>query len=269
MGGAENSVTLHLGKNAASSDLVTFKFSDYVDLAKMAAPPTDFGHETLISNWGMGGNDVAGDCVFAGASHEIKLWCAEADVPVAISDGPRGTAIKNYANFTGYDPSQSDDQGDNPTDQGTDVASWLSHRRRVGFIDDVGHAHRIGAYVKLELGNLDQLRYASYYFDGVGIGINFPEQWMTSFQRGSRTWGRVSRPNYVGGHYISGVAWRLNMPVICTWGALVHLTPQAYEQVADEVYAYLTPEKLRNGKDANGIAYSELTADLKGLKGIR
>jgi hypothetical protein len=262
-------MNLKFGKREARSDLVTFKFEDYVDLSKMVAPPTNFGNEKLIKTWGMGGNDVAGDCVFAGAEHEIKLWRAEAGVPVSISDGPHGTAIKNYSAFTGYDPAQSDDAGNNPTDNGTDVATWLAERRTKGFIDDKGQPHRIGAYVKLELGNVDQLRYASYYFDGVGIGVNFPEQWMATFKRGGTTWSTVKRPNYIGGHYISGVAWRNNMPVICTWGALIHLTPGAYEQVADEVYAYLTPEKLRNGKDSNGIAYSELIADLKGLKGIR
>ena len=262
-------MSLMLGKLEARPDAVKFKFEDYVDLSQMKAPPTDFGSETLISNWGMGGNDIAGDCVFAGTEHEIKLWCAEAGVPVAISDGPHGTAIKNYSSFTGYDPSQSDDQGNNPTDNGTDVASWLSHRRTTGFIDDKGKAHRIGAYVKLELGNVDQLRYASYYFDGIGIGINFPEQWMQSFQRGSRTWATVKRPNFVGGHYISGVAFRNGMPVICTWGELVHLTLGAYEQVADEVYAYLTPEKLKNGVDDHGINYTQLTANLQGLKAVR
>lgn len=263
---------LKLGKKEARSDLVTFKFEDYVDLSKMVAPPTNFGHETLIrpSSWGMGGNDVAGDCVFAGAEHEIKLWCAESGVPALFTEGARGTAIKNYSAFTGYDPDQTDDEGNNPTDQGTDVATWLARRRTKGFVDANGKAHKIGAYVKLELGNVDQLRYAAYYFDGVGIGINFPEQWMTSFQQGGRTWDKVKRPDYQGGHYITAVAWRNGMPVICTWGALVALTLAAYEQVADEVYAYLTPEKIiaSKGVDANGIAYSELTANLKGLKGV-
>lgn len=260
---------LKFGKLEARPDAVSFRFNDYVDLAQLPSPPPNFGHETLVKQWGMDGNDVAGDCVFAGAAHETKLWCAEAGVPVAITDGPDGTAIKNYSAFTGYDPAQSDDQGNNPTDEGTDVASWLSHRRTTGFIDDNDTAHKIGAYIKLELGNLDQLRYAAYYFDGIGIGIQFPEQWMKSFQSGGRTWTALKSPNFVGGHYISGVAFRNNMPVICTWGALVEMTLDAYRQVADEVYAYLTPEKLRNGVDANGISYAQLTADIRDIRGVK
>lgn len=260
---------MKLGKLAARPDAVTFKFNDYVDLSQLAPPPASFGHEKLVKPWGMAGNDVAGDCVFAGAEHEIKLWCAEAGTPVAVTDGPRGTAIRNYSAFTGYDPNQTDPQGNNPTDQGTDVASWLAHRRTTGFVDDLNKPHKIGAYVKLQLGNISQLRYAAYYFDGIGIGINFPEQWMTTFQQGGRTWSALKNPNYQGGHYVTGVAFRNSMPVICTWGSLVKMTLGAYQQVADEVYAYLTPEKLRNGVDANGISYSKLSSDLKSLKGVQ
>ena len=262
-------MSLKLGKKPGRPEAVELQFEDYVDLSAMAAPPANFGSETLIKSWGMDGNDVAGDCVFAGTTHEIMLWCAEAGVPFAVTDSDTGTAIKNYSAFTGYDPSQTDDQGNNPTDQGTDVASWLAHRRTTGFIDDAGKAHKIGAYVKLELGNIDQLRYAAYYFDGVGIGINFPEQWMQTFQKGGRTWAALKRPNYAGGHYISNVAWRDGNPVIITWGQPVQLTPGAYEQVADEVYAYLTPEKLVNGVDDHGINYSGLTSYIKGLKAVR
>jgi hypothetical protein len=261
--------TLKTGKLKARPEAVKLAFSDYVDLSQLAAPPANFGHELPVKTWGMDGNDVAGDCVFAGTKHEIQLWTTESGTPFKFSEGVDGTAIKNYSAFTGYDPSQTDDQGNNPTDQGTDVASWLSHRRTKGFVDDAGVAHKIGAYVKLELGNIDQLRYAAYYFDGVGIGINFPEQWMQTFQQGGRTWAALKRPNYAGGHYISNVAWRDGNPVIVTWGALVELTPGAYEQVADEVYAYLTPEKLINGKDDNGIGYSDLRSYIKGLKAVQ
>lgn len=233
----------------------------------MTAPPTQFGHERMVptNSWGMLGNDGAGDCVFSGTGHEIKLWCAEAGVP-DISDQ---TALRNYQ-WTGYDPTKTDPvTGDNPTDQGTDVAAWLSQRRKVGFLDDHGNAHKIGAYLALKPGDINQLLYALYYFDGVGIGINFPQQWMNSFQQGGRTWSALRNPNYVGGHYISGVAYRNGHIIIVTWGKLVELTVSAYKQVTDEVYAYLTPEKLRNGVDLEFLNYPKLTDYLKQLKAVQ
>lgn len=260
-------MALKTGKAPARPGAVSFRFSDFASVAKMPAPPVSFGHESLVKNWGMLGNDVAGDCVFAGTGHEIMLWNAEVGKFVRISDK---TALANYSEFTGYDPTQADPTtGDNPTDLGTDVAKWLSRRRKTGFFDDAGQYHKIGAYIALEPGNADQLRYAAYYFDGVGIGINFPRQWMDIFDQGGRVWPALSNPNYEGGHYISAVAFRDHRPVIVTWGQKVELTLGAYAQTCDEAYAYLTPEKLAKGVDLQGFNYAKLTDYIKQLRSVR
>ena len=260
-------MTLKLGKAEARPGAVSFKFSDFASVSQMPPPPSTFGHEALVPSWGMLGNDTAGDCVFAGAGHEIMLWNAEAGKRVDISTD---TALKNYSRITGYDPSQTDPTtGDNPTDQGTDVAQWLSARRKVGFLDDHGQPHKVGAYIALEPGNTDQLRYAAYYFDGVGIGVQFPQQWMDMFSQGGRTWPALRRPNYVGGHYITAVAFRDHRPVIVTWGKTVELTLGGYTQNCDEAYAYLTPEKLANGVDLEGFNYAKLADYIKQLRSVK
>jgi hypothetical protein len=253
-------MTLKLGKLPARPGAVSLRFSDYANTTLMPDPPRDFGHETLIANWGMLGNDVAGNCFFAGSCHEIMLWNAEAGVTVPFDDK---TALANYSEVTGYDPTQPN------SDNGTDVASALALRRRVGFFDATGKRHKIAAYVALEPGNIEQLRYAAYYFDGVGIGVQFPEQWMESFSQGSRRWDHVASPNYNGGHYISTVAWRDGNPVVISWGQKIQLTPAAFQQNADEVYAYLTIEKLVNGIDLEGLNLAKLEDDLKGLTGVK
>jgi hypothetical protein len=192
--------------------------------------------------------------------HEARLWNAEAGVTVPFSTQ---TAINYYSELTGYDPN------DPTTDQGTDVAQALSLRRHVGIPDDTGKRHKIGAYVALEPGNIDQLRYAAFYFDGVGIGVQFPQQWMEIFARGGRTWPALANPEYVGGHYITAVAWRDNKPVIVTWGKTVELAMGGYTQTCDEAYAYLTVEKLVKGVDLEGLNLAKLTDDIKQLRSIR
>lgn len=260
-------MALKLGKAPARPGAVTFKFSDFASISQMPEPPSYFGHERLVKHWGMQGNDVAGDCVFAGAAHEIMLWNAEAGKTVDISER---TTLENYGRFTGYDPAQTDPRsGENPTDMGTDVADWLSHRRKVGFLDDHGKPHKIGAYISLEPGNSDQLRYASYYFDGVGIGLSFPRQWMDIFNQGGRVWPALRNPNYVGGHYVTSVAFRDHRPAIITWGQKIELTIGAYHQTCDEAYAYLTPEKLAKGVDLQGFDYTKLTDYLRQLRSVR
>lgn len=70
-------MTLKLGKAPARPGAVAFRFSDFAKTAQMPAPPRNFGHNRLVKTWGMLGNDTAGDCVFAGAAHEIMLWNAD------------------------------------------------------------------------------------------------------------------------------------------------------------------------------------------------
>jgi hypothetical protein len=253
-------MALKTGKLDARPGAVMLKLTDFQDLSALAPPPTHFGYERLVKRWGMLGNDIAGDCVFAGTGHEIMLWNAEVGKTVNISDA---VALRNYGEFTGYDPN------DPSTDQGTYVDEWLSQRRKVGFLDDDGKRHTIGAYLALEPGNIEQLRYADYYFDGVGIGLQFPSQWMDIFQQGGRTWPSLRHPNYEGGHYVTAVAWRDGRPVIITWGAKVELTVAAYKQNCDEAYAYISPEKLRNGVDTHGFNMPKLTEFLKSLKDVK
>lgn len=260
-------MALKLGKREAQPGAVTFKFSDFLSIDEMPPPPDHFGHERLVKEWGMLGNDNAGDCVFAGTGHTLKLWNAEAGRRVDISDE---TALKNYSRVTGYDPAQTNPYtGDNPTDQGTYVAEWLSDWRKTGFLDDHGQPHKIGAYIALEPGNSAQLRYATYYFDGVGLGINFPRQWMDLYNRNVRIWPALARPNYIGGHYISSVAFRDHRPAIISWGRKIELTIGAYKQVCDEAYAYLSEEKLVNGVDLQGFNFDKLVDYLNRLRSVR
>lgn len=247
---------LKLGKLPARPGAVKFALCNYMNTSTLPEPPADFGFETLVPQWGMLANDQVGDCYIAGAMHEEKLWCAESQTPVQFSDT---TAISYYSELTGYNPA------DPSTDQGTDVAAALKLRRTIGVPDDTGKRHKIGAYVALKPGSVKELFYAAYYFDGVGIGLKFPQQWMTAFENGTYVWDSVTAPDYQGGHYVSAVAWRNGNPVIVSWGRLVELTTAGYEQNCDEVYAYLSPDKLENGVDRHGFNLTKLRNNVTGL----
>ena len=81
----------------------------------------------------------------------------------------------------------------NPTDKGSDVrAGARATGVKTGIVDAAGNRHRIGAYVKLERGNLTQLYQALYLFQVVGIGIRFPSSAMDQFHAG-RALGRRPR----------------------------------------------------------------------------
>jgi hypothetical protein len=248
-------VTLKLGKKPAREGAVKLRLAKYIDTAALPKPPASFGHERLVTQWGMAMNDQLGCCVVSGAVHEVMLWNREAGRTVRFDDA---AVVKNYSAIGGYVPGQPD------TDQGCDMQVAASYRLKTGLLDADGKRHKIGAYVGLDPGNLTELWYASYLFDGVGIGVEFPAQWMDAFNRG-KTWGAVARPKLEGGHYITDPAKRAGNAVIVTWGRTTPLTPKGYQQFNDETIAYLSEEKLSSGKSLEGFDLATLKADLKAV----
>jgi len=264
---------LRLGKQAATYDKRDLLFTAYRTAEALPAHPAHFGHETLIgpNAWQMLGNGPdntvspgfggAGDCVFAGGDHETMLWTLVGAKPAKFSGA---TAIKDYSAVTGYNPKAPlDPNGENPTDKGTNTRIALNYRQKTGLIDAAGKRHKIGAYIALEVGNMDHLLEALYLFGAVGIGIRFPESAMDQFNAG-KPWSVVPGPAPTGGHYIPLVAYRTNLECV-TWGRIQQMTPQFYKTYCDEAWAILSPEMLKDGKTLEGFNLAQLQADLKAL----
>lgn len=248
---------LKLGKKPATRTRKLVKFADFLDTSSLPPLPAgDFGHDSLVrpGSWGMLGNDQYGDCVWAGASHETMMWLAEAGNPKATTLFTEKTALAAYSAVTGFKASDPD------TDQGTDMEAAAKYRQKTGIVDTTKAHHKIGAYVDLTPGNITELWYAAWLFDGVGIGVEFPSQWMDAFNKGpGGFWDRVTKPKIEGGHYISGLArtgGRLN---IVTWADdHPRLTTRGYQQFNDQTLAYASKDKLHSGVDTNGYDWPGL-----------
>jgi hypothetical protein len=65
-----------LGKAPAREDPRTLKLAHYLLEEALPPPPQRTLRRKKVSDWPMYGNDQYGDCVFAGAGHEIQLWTA-------------------------------------------------------------------------------------------------------------------------------------------------------------------------------------------------
>ena len=205
-----------LGKQPATVDRRDLMFARYVQPAALPTPPPQFGHETLIGakDWGMLGNDQWGDCAWAGPAHETMLLTAEGGKQAAFTDA---SVLRDYSAGTGFDPNAGP-SGQNPTDQGSNVRDVLKYRVKTGIVDAAGTRHKIGAYVKLDPKNLEQIYQAMYLFQAVGIGIEFPDSAMAQFQAG-KPWDVVAGAKVEGGHYVPCLAKRENLEVV-TWGAV-------------------------------------------------
>lgn len=95
-------VNFKLGKLPARPDAVKLKMTRYLVPAELPTPPANFGHDAVVGNWQMLGNDTVGDCVIAGGLHETMLWTANGSKQAKADTA---AAIKNYSAITGYDPS--------------------------------------------------------------------------------------------------------------------------------------------------------------------
>lgn len=223
--------------------------------------PISFGMDSLPSPWGMMGNDSAGDCVEAGIIHSIMRWTLRnggATAPFSDDD-----ALNLYSAWTGYDPNYPS------TDQGTNMVDAYKRWQKTGVTDDAGKVHKIGAYVALTAGDTDELAEAAYIFGCVGVGVQFPDQWMDAFDDGE-PWDRIGRPNIEGGHYIPVIGRKPNGNFVCvTWGKLQEITPAGYKQFADEGLVAVSEDQLNaKGVNAIGFDYAKLTADLAKVKAL-
>ena len=139
-----------------------------------------------------------------------------------------------------------------------------AYRKNIGLLDADGNRHKVGAYLAIDPGNLDQLLVAMYCFTTIGIGINFPGSAMDQFNAG-QPWTPVAGATVDGGHYICGFARRNGMWVLVTWGKEQPASDDFLRQYNDENVVYLSQEMLTGGKTLDGFDVEQLNADLAAL----
>lgn len=255
---------MKFGKLPARREAYKLRLADYLDPAAVLPKiPPAFGHYGLVSSYGMLANDKVGDCVIAGALHETQIWNATQAEIVPVSDE---CALANYSAITGYDPSQTDAQGDNPTDQGTDVQVAAQWRVTNGITDAAGRVHKIAAWVFVDPQNLPELKAAAYLFEAIGVGYQLPASAIDQFEQG-QPWTPVRDARIEGGHYVPLVGWKADCGVGITWGERELISPAFIGEYADEAVAYLSLEDVnRHQKSPEGFDLAALRADLVALE---
>jgi len=247
---------LKLGKKEYKSSEKDFKYSKYVNLVKLPTYPNVFGHNAMFKDWGMLGNDIVGDCVFAGADHETMIWTTEGKKPASFTNA---CALSDYSKVTGYV------SGDPSTDNGTDVREALTYRRKTGIKDSKGKRHKIGAFLLLDQKNLNHILTATYLFSAVGIGLRFPDSAMEQFDQ-NKPWTVVKGPEPKEGHYVPIVGYDGKYIYCVTWGKTQAMSIDFFLKYCDEAWAILSEEFLVNGKSPEGFDLNQLKQDLSLLK---
>lgn len=250
---------MKLGKLPARPGAIKLSLWDYLSPSRVPTPPAEFGHEALVTSWPMLGNDKYGDCVWAGAAHETMLWDAEGGRAAAFADA---NVLSDYSAVTGFDPTRPE------TDAGTDMQKAAAYRKATGIVDASGVRHRVGAYLSIGTGNLDEHLTAAWLFGAVGIGVNFPASAFDQLSHGE-PWDVVAGDYLDGGHYIPLICRRAGMFHCVTWGKDQPMTDAWFKQYNDESIVYLSEEFLSGGKSLEGFDLDQLTYDLSNLSRVK
>lgn len=232
---------LHKGKLPA---VRPYGLSDLAVYArgKLALAPPSFPAPTL-KNWGMLGNDTAGDCTIAGAAHLIKadnLEMAQQDrMPTT------GQCLKQY--FT-----LSDGQ-----DSGLAMANVLQTWRTTGLFSH----NKVQAYAPVPVNSLDNLHSAIAFYGGAYIGIALPQSAEDQFGAG-QPWTVVPNSPNIGGHCIVLVGYDQTYAYAITWGKLIQVAYPFLARYMDEAWAVISQELFKAKKDNLGLDLPTLLADL-------
>jgi hypothetical protein len=172
--------------------------------------------------------------------------------------------LQTYTQMTGYDPNAVDSSGDNPTDQGTDMATAAGYWRKTGILDAAGSLHKSEAFGVVNA--WDDILKCIYAFGAVSLGVQLPQSAVTQFNnRMPWTYKKGSQP--LGGHCITGCGYnsRQNLVAI-TWGRLQAITREFFDQYIEEAICSFNDEYLgASGVSPEHFNATQLVADLAEL----
>jgi hypothetical protein len=253
-------MTRKFGKLAPKWNRKTLRLSDYIPGGLPAAPEKVFREYKIPpAAWGMMRNDQIGDCTCAAIAHMVMLFTAHTGALITPTDDQ---VVGVYSAVTGYDPAQTDDQGNNPTDQGAAITDILNYWQTTGIA-----GHKILGWAKIAL-TAAAVREAMYLFGAVDIGFNVPQSALDQTDAG-QAWAVVADDGGIqGGHSVPLFGYGDAGFDCTTWGANQKLTTGFAAAYMDEAYVVLTDDWLNatSGLAPNMLDLAALEADLAAVR---
>src|ERR1700733_9460424 len=210
------------------------------------------------SQWGMLGNDSAGDCIVAMIIHWIMCITAHTGTMVTLSTAE---ALSIYSAISGYDPTQTDSQGNNPTDTGLSIAQIMQYMMSTGI-----NGVKIVAWADVDITNIDEQKFGLYTFGGLLDAVQLPQSAMDQFQAGQAFSVVANDGGILGGHGIVGLGYGSLGTDEVTWAKLQEATWAWRLRYGMECAVAITPAWLSAAtKQApNGLNMAQLNTILAG-----
>jgi hypothetical protein len=238
-----------LGKLEPRLDLRTLALARYVDREVLPAPPAELDFSRPVLEWPMYGNDRIGDCTTAAAAHMIEAWTA--------ASGGRSVEVPERAVLDAFDAVKVVDPATG--EEGAVELDVLRFWRASG----IG-SHRIGAFARVGLGDLDLVRTAAFLFGGLYIGLQLP---LRVQEQDTWDWtGRLDGPDTPGswgGHAVNIVGYDDGGLTAVTWGRLQRLTWAFWGRYCDEAFCIISVDFLAGGRTPAGFDLDALEQDLR------
>ena len=249
-----------LGKKPPQPDPRDFLLSKY--LTTLPRIPAVRNWSEGVTDWGMLGNDVCGDCVPAAVAHTVMEMTNDADGPMVMPTTDQ--VISFYSTITGeegaaYNPANG------ANDDGCVITDALNEWRKNGFL-----GHKLGAYAKVNLNDPKYMRAAIDLFGAVNIGVQLPitAQWQDTWFVSDPTLQGDAAPGSWGGHSVPLIGYNIEKKnFLCvTWGALKIIKWSFLPTYCDEAWALLSTDWTDGSKVApSGFDLAQLQADLNNL----
>jgi len=224
----------------------------------VAPPQANWGHIPLI---GMLGNDLWGDCPFAGGGHMVEaasFWGQGQEIELTTAQ-----VLAAYSAATGFNPSAGP-PGSNPTDNGSSLQTALEYLQQTGFA-----GQKITMFGELDIADTNGWQLALSLFGPLMLGAGVTDADQQAFEAG-KIWditpGMQATPEdhcIILCGYQPGVYWGW------TWGGIQGMTPAWFAQNAYEVWGVATPEwvNANTGKDPEGVSLAVLGQEYTAVTG--
>jgi hypothetical protein len=250
-----------LGKHPPRNDPRTLSFSSVVDVALLkaqqlekvvgglpVAPPSRDWTTDLPANLGMFANDMLGDCTCASAAHLLQVW----------SDGkfqPTDDEVVAAYCRLGYVP------GDPKTDNGANMLDVLNLWRTEGIC-----GKKIGAYAKIDITDLAEVRVAINLTGGIYVGAALPRSASDLTKPWQGKSGKLAgddAPGSWGGHCMAVCEYDQTGVGFLTWARRKLGDWPWFLDYVDEAYAIFDEDWIRpDGNAPSGVSAAAIQAFL-------
>lgn len=241
----------------------TFKLDKYTTPGFFEHPAT-YDWAKSVPEWPMFLNDIEGICVPASAGHMVMAWtAANGNIFIPTDDDIQ----KVYKDVSGYDPSQTQPDGSNPTDNGCSLGGdggVLPYWQKTG----IG-GHKIGAYVQIDEKNFNHIAAAIYWFGGVFSAIEV-DQFMEDQFNAGQPWKVPINPltwKPLGGHGVPLLAFQPHQFNLITWAKNQAMSYNCWWKVGEEAWCAISEDFVSGSKPSpSGFNMDQLVADLQNIK---